>query len=170
MIKYDTELLYELKNKYNAQLIGGEYDYLIVNRDSNIKYKCNCGRECSKTFRSIVRCNGMVCRKCSNKKKIHKIRTSPYNRSRTVYTKQFFTKYCAKYNFVPIKVHNTDISTLEDIPDDITRKQSISGRCKKCDGLFTKTIRTLVERSIPWCYACIRENDAKKNSNKETKE
>ena len=72
MIKYNTELLYNLKDKYNAQLTGNEY--LIVNRDSNITYVCACGKECSKTFRSILRCNGMICRRCSNKQKIRKIR------------------------------------------------------------------------------------------------
>lgn len=155
MIKYNTELLLHLKNKYNAQLTGSEY--LILNRDSNITYICACGKECSKTFRSILRCNGMICRKCSDRKKIKKIRTSNYNKKRTVYTKQKLIQYCTKFNFIPTVVCGKEIKQLDDIPEDITRRQNLSGMCKNCNILFTKTIRTLVERSIPWCYSCIRE-------------
>lgn len=157
MLKYTTELLLHFKNKYNAQLIGSEY--LIVNRDTNIKYICACGTECSKAFRSIVRCNGMVCRQCSNKQKIKKIRKSTYNRNRTIYTKQRVIQYCNKHNFMPISINGKELKTIDDVPEDVTRKQSLTGYCKHCGSTFTKTIRVLVERSMPWCYSCIRERE-----------
>ena len=59
--RFDINLLKETINKDGANLIG-EYSYLT--RESLINFKCKCGNENNKPFRSLVDKAGALCKEC----------------------------------------------------------------------------------------------------------
>ncbi len=64
MIVYDSKLLTEVLSRYNATL-KGTYNKLTI--DTSINYICKCGTEHTKSFRSIVKWGGALCKTCCNK-------------------------------------------------------------------------------------------------------
>ena len=64
---FNNELLIETIQKYSATLIG---EYLCINRETNIKFICNCGKEYVKKFRAIVEHSGAYCKECTKNNKI----------------------------------------------------------------------------------------------------
>ena len=58
--RYTIDLLKEFAEKFNALLLEFPDD---LNRDSRIKFKCECSNEDTRGFRNIFN-KGMYCRKC----------------------------------------------------------------------------------------------------------
>lgn len=61
MVKYNRELLDECLVRDHSTLIG---EYEKLNRDTKIRYKCNCGNEGEKTFRRVYLSGGLYCEAC----------------------------------------------------------------------------------------------------------
>ena len=60
--KYNFDLLQICIRRDNAKLNG---EYIILNRESEIKYWCNCGKEATKGFRYLVD-HGAFCKDCQH--------------------------------------------------------------------------------------------------------
>jgi hypothetical protein len=64
MIVYDNKLLSEVLTRDDATL-KGIYDKLSI--DTSINYICKCGIEHTKSFKSILKWGGALCKSCCNK-------------------------------------------------------------------------------------------------------
>jgi hypothetical protein len=70
-IKYTKELLQKYLQKYDAKLLGDIPKY--INRDIDIPFTCNCGKQDKKNFRHIVESSGAFCEDCTEHNKQNKI-------------------------------------------------------------------------------------------------
>ena len=63
-----------------------------------------------------------------------------------------------------IEVCDNKSIVLDSIPDQCNRDTRVSGPCltENCDGRFEKTIRSLVDKSGPYCETCGKKNRIKK--------
>jgi len=68
---FNKELLDECLSRDSAILIG---DYNKLNRESKIKFTCNCGKEYDKNFRLMYESGGAYCNKCTDKNRADKIK------------------------------------------------------------------------------------------------
>ncbi len=68
--KYTKEILLLIESRDNAKIIG---EYSKLNRETRIYFKCICGNEHNKVFRSIKEDSGFFCKDCTLKKSIIKI-------------------------------------------------------------------------------------------------
>lgn len=59
---FNKELLNETLKRDVATLIG---DYEKLNRNTVIKFKCNCNKEFQKVFRQSVEVSGFYCKECT---------------------------------------------------------------------------------------------------------
>lgn len=69
MTVYDNKLLSEVLTKDSA-ILKGSYDKLSI--DTSINYICKCGNEHTKSFRSILKWGGALCKSCCNRKQNEK--------------------------------------------------------------------------------------------------
>ena len=70
-IKYTKELLQKHLQKDDAKLLGDIPK--CINRDIDIPFTCNCGKEDKKNFRLIVESGGAFCEECTENNKQNKI-------------------------------------------------------------------------------------------------
>ena len=70
-VRYNRELLDSCIERDSASLVG---EYEKLNRDSNIKFICSCGKEGEKGFGSVYRKGGLYCNECSTINKSKKIK------------------------------------------------------------------------------------------------
>lgn len=84
-IRFDKLLLEECIKRDGATLLGS-YDKLTI--DSIINYLCKCSNKHSKSFRSIVKCNGALCKSCSLIKRSEKTQATNIERYGTSHTFQ----------------------------------------------------------------------------------
>jgi hypothetical protein len=73
-IKYTKELLQIHLQKDGAKLLGDIPK--CINRDIDIPFTCNCGKEDKKNFRLIVESSGAFCEECSENNKQDKIKST----------------------------------------------------------------------------------------------
>jgi hypothetical protein len=98
-VKYTYDLLKTCIEKYQATLVG-VYDFNKLTRETRIFFKCKCGLEFDKKFRSIYE-TSMLCSTCQNKFAQAKL------------TATNITKYGVEYVFqssdVKAKITNTNL-------------------------------------------------------------
>lgn len=83
--KFNLSLLIDTIKRDNAILLE---DYSLVTRNSNIKYKCNCGNTCTKNFRLILENGGAFCHKCTQNNRIEKVKKTSLIRFNTEFASQ----------------------------------------------------------------------------------
>jgi len=86
MVNYNRELLDECLTRDCATLYG---EYEKLNREAKIQFKCNCGNDGEKIFKTIYDRGGLYCKECT------KINTSLKKESKT-YNKKVLYEYLVR--------------------------------------------------------------------------
>lgn len=83
--KFNLSLLNDTIKRDNATLLE---DYSFITRNTNIKYKCNCGATFTKNFRLILENGGAFCNKCTQINRIEKVKKTSLVRFNTEFASQ----------------------------------------------------------------------------------
>jgi hypothetical protein len=138
--RFDINLLSKTLQLCNAKLIG---EYTRLNRDSRIKFKCNCGKENEKVFETMYNNSSAYCEDCLKRIKKEK------------FIKVHIEKYLQKYlKYLKETCEENEASLLgkyENIVDD----SEIRFACK-CGKEDSKRFGSIVANNLILCKECMK--------------
>ena len=154
-------------NKYcedNKIKLLEDYSNISVNRDTVIKSKClteNCHENVEKRFRQLQEV-GCFCEKCTEKRKIQKLKITDWDSNKTRFNNNYLNMYC----------EDNKIELLEDYSNiDINRDTVIKSKCltENCHENVEKLFRNIIETSGFYCNNCsnVKKQDKRKITNLE---
>lgn len=152
--------LHKLQSMVGDKLIG-TYDEKTICRESIIKYNCRtCNEIHEKSFLSIVKWSGALCKQCSMKNMVEKYKKScikkygvgNYLSTQNVRMKLREDNLVFTHERLIEVVGDSLIGTYD--RDTITGKTSIQFKCKECNDPFQKQFRAIVEGAGVLCDTC----------------
>jgi hypothetical protein len=144
-MQYNCKTLVEYCNENKIILLN---KYENINRDTYIDFKCECGNNCNKRFRQLIK-TGAFCKTCMAKNTTIKI-----SKSKLKYDITVLNNFCSENNILLTDDYQNVL---------VNRDTVIEGFCitQNCDNKFSRPLRELLKHN-GCCANCSKENGKNK--------
>lgn len=150
-VEYNYNTLNSIISRDEAELIGS---YTVFIQKTNIKFKCKCGTEDSKQFKSLIRV-GALCGKCSRVKGLNM--SEKIKKIDRKYTKSELDSNITRDKAILLSVFDPDFR--------FTRETLIKFRCSCDDSTECETrFDNIKDGAGAFCKKCIRKQTTKKSN------